>query len=142
VHFHDRIAPRWQLVAGFTLLVLLTTLGTYQYKWLGEVSEAERARMRENLQTRSNEFAADFDRELTRTYLAFHSDPESFDRNPAAAMANAFAAARASGATRIIKDVFLLDTDGAGALRRLDPAAGTLTLVVWPVELQRWRQRI
>src|SRR5262249_58564853 len=124
VHVHDRSTPPWPLAAALVLLVLLvllSTLGFFQYKWLGEVSEAERARMRESPQTRANDFAAEFDRELTRTYLAFHMDSEALDRDPAKTMTEAFTAAQASGAARIVKAVYLLEGDGQRlSLRRLD----------------------
>jgi signal transduction histidine kinase len=141
---HDRTAPRWQLVAGLVLFVLLTTLGTLQYKWLGEVSEAERARMRESLQTRANEFAADFDRELTRTYLAFHFVTDTFDRDPAKAIGDAVAAAEPSGAMRFVREIYLLEMDSSPtlALRRFDRGSRTLGAVEWPPALDSWRRRV
>jgi signal transduction histidine kinase len=143
VTLHDRRAPRWPVAVGVVLLALLAALGTLQYRWLGEVSEAERARMRESLQTRANDFAADFDRELTRTYLAFHVDSDTLDRDAAKAMAAAYAAAQSAGTVRIVKAVYLLEGDRTQtSLRRLDPAAATLTTVAWPPELARWRQRV
>jgi len=61
--FRDRKAPPWQLLAAVgLLLVLLVTLGTLQYRWLGEVSEAERVRMRDGLRARAADFAESFDR--------------------------------------------------------------------------------
>jgi signal transduction histidine kinase len=144
VRFHDRAAVRWQLPAVLVLFVLLATLGTLQYRWLGEVSEAERTRMRDSLQTRANDLAADFDRELTRTYLAFHLGTEAFDRDPATAIADAFASAQASGATRLIRALYLVDAGLAQppVLRRFDPSTRTLSPAEWPPPLERWRQRV
>ena len=62
----------WQLLAAALLLVLLAILATLQYRWLGEVSEAERERMRASLRTRATEFGQEFDAEVTRAYVAFH----------------------------------------------------------------------
>ena len=61
----------WQLLAAAVLLVLLATLATFQYRWLGDVSQAERERMRASLRTRAAEFTQAFDAELTRMYVAF-----------------------------------------------------------------------
>jgi len=55
------------------LLVLVVSLAVLQYKWVGAVSVAERDAMRQLLENRAREFANDFDRELTRTFVTFQS---------------------------------------------------------------------
>ena len=59
-------------VALFGLLVLLALL---QYRWLGQISDADRAQRRARLEQDAREFAQDFDRELTRAYLLFQGEP-------------------------------------------------------------------
>jgi signal transduction histidine kinase len=99
--------------------------------------------MRESLQTRASDLAAEFDRELTRTYLAFQFDAEGFDGDPAKAIADAFTAAQNSGAGRIVRQVYLLEANGAQmSLKRLDATAAALTPVEWPPELAQWRRRV
>ena len=143
VHFHDRPFPQWQLPAIVVLIVLLTALGTLQYRWLGEVSEAERARMRESLRARATDFTRDFDRELTRIYLAFHMESDAFEARPAAALAGARERAQRGVAAGIVKDVFLVEGDEASgvALKRLDASSRTLTPAEWPPALEAWRRR-
>ena len=63
-------SPSWPL-ALFGLIVLLAVL---QYRWLGQISEAERAQRRTTLAAGALEFAQDFDREVTRAYLLFQTD--------------------------------------------------------------------
>ena len=63
------------LIAG-ALLGLIALLATLQYKWLGQISGAERDRMKASLNTRAGEFAQDVDRELTRAFLLFQLDPD------------------------------------------------------------------
>src|SRR5918995_333910 len=58
------------VIAG-ALLGLIALLATLQYRWLGQISGAERERMRGTLNTRATAFAQDLDRELTRAYLMF-----------------------------------------------------------------------
>ena len=58
-------------LALFGLIVLLAVL---QYRWLGQISEAERAQRRTTLAAGALEFAQDFDREITRAYLLFQTD--------------------------------------------------------------------
>src|SRR4051794_28715484 len=145
VQMHDRAAPRWQLIAGVAIAVLIATLAAFQYRWLGAVSQAERARRRDTLQARTADFTQAFDRELTQIYIAFHSEPDLADADPARAIGAELARARASATVpALIRDVFLLEAQGkaAGVLRRFDGASGTLQPVEWPAALDAWRARL
>jgi two-component system sensor histidine kinase SenX3 len=75
-----RLSLRLLLPAGLILLVVL--LGALQYRWLGQVSEAERAQLQRTLAQRANEFAAEFDREMAvaSTVLAIDGDALADDR--------------------------------------------------------------
>jgi two-component system, OmpR family, sensor histidine kinase SenX3 len=128
----------WQLLAAALLLVLLAILATLQYRWLGEVSEAERERMRASLRTRASELAQEFDAELTRAYVAFHVGSDQLDADAAAALADAYARWQASAKIpALVSAVYIADgrTLDSAELRRLDPAARTLTPIEWPREL-------
>jgi len=59
---------------SFGLLVLL---GTLQYRWVGQISEAERTQLRSATRARAEAFARDFDREVTRALLGLVVDPET-----------------------------------------------------------------
>jgi signal transduction histidine kinase len=134
----------WPFAVAALLAVLLAVLGTMQYRWLGEVSNAERERLRAGLRTRATDFSQDFDREITRTYLAFHVDSNAIDRDAAATLADAYARAQASSSVGgIVRGVYFLEGKGphAGALQALDPAARTLTAVDWPPALEPWHVR-
>jgi signal transduction histidine kinase len=142
--FHERASVPLQLIAGVVLAGLLATLATFQYRWLGEVSEAERERMRAGLQTRAADFTREFDRELTHIYVAFHGEPDVFDRDPARALAAGLANAQASATVPgLIKDVFLLEAQGprANVLQRFDPGTRALQAADWPQPLDVWRRR-
>ena len=58
------------VIAG-ALLGLIALLATLQYRWLGQISGAERDRMTATLNTRATAFGQDLDREMTRAYLLF-----------------------------------------------------------------------
>ena len=137
-----RFAP---LALPALLLVLLATLATLQYRWIGQVSDLERQRMEETLRTAAAELADDFDRELARAMAYFH-DP----RTPG----------EAEGVERTVLDlerwraeapypdllgeVYRVERDGSGAFvlsclrekeRRFEPCP-------WPAGLEPLRQRI
>ena len=102
------------VVAG-ALLGLILLLATLQYKWLGQISGAERERMTAILNTRASAFAQDFDRELTRAYLLFQLDPMQRDEGAAAGLVARYDRWQATARfPRMIKDVYLVPPrDGA-----------------------------
>src|SRR5438105_12877940 len=63
--------PKSSVVLVGLLLVLLPTLAILQYRWIGEVSAAERDRLESSLRAASDRFASDFDGELARISTAF-----------------------------------------------------------------------
>ncbi len=128
----------WQLLAAALLLVLLAILATLQYRWLGEVSEAERERMRASLRTRASALAQEFDAELTRVYVAFHVGSDQLDADAAAALADVYARWQAGAKIpALVSAVYMADGKmlDTAELRRLDPAARALTPIAWPPEL-------
>jgi signal transduction histidine kinase len=59
------------------LLGLLAVLATLQYRWLGQISDGERVRLQERLQTDTDRFAEDFNREIQNVYHSFQLNPDS-----------------------------------------------------------------
>src|SRR5215831_6140224 len=53
------------------LLVLLPLLAVLQYRWIGEVNQAERRELSERLDQAGTQFVNDFDRELNRILNTF-----------------------------------------------------------------------
>ena len=62
------------LVLVVALIALLPLLAVLQFRWLGEVSRAERDRMQASLKTAVANFTQDFDRELSRACLSLRMD--------------------------------------------------------------------
>ena len=132
--------PRWpwQLLVATLLLVLLGTLATFQYRWLGEVSQAERDRMRASLRTRASDFSQDFDRELTRAYVAFHVDGERLDADPAATLADAYSRWQTTTSTPgLVRALYLVDgrIGEVGQPRQFDLDRHVLVPAEWPPDL-------
>jgi signal transduction histidine kinase len=144
VTFYDRLTPSWQLIAGAVLAALLAALAVLQYRWIGEVGEAERARMRAGLQTRAADFSQEFDRELTRLYLAFHLDPDALDHDLAQTVHDGLDKVQAMPVEAgLVRGVFLLEARGSQdlVLQRFDPSTHTLQAAEWPPALAEWRAR-
>ena len=66
--------PRSLVLGVSAVAVLLGVLATLQYRWLGQISEADQARLRTTARNRAEEFARDFDREITRAFLRLQFD--------------------------------------------------------------------
>ena len=62
-----RISGVTALVA--VVLLLVPALAWLQYRWVGQVSEAERERMQRTLRIAASQFATDFDTELSRAVV-------------------------------------------------------------------------
>ena len=135
--------PMFVLAAA--LLGLIALLATLQYRWLGQVSAAERERMQANLATRASGFATDFDREIARAYLTFQLDPLESDANVATHVSARFDRwLGTSRYPRLIKDVYIAArVDGGDAtVQRFNPSTKFLEPAGWPPELQPIRQTL
>jgi hypothetical protein len=67
------------VIAAVLLIGLVGLLGTLQYRWLGQVSQAEREQLRRSLDQRARDFADHFDAEISRVYLALQVRGEALD---------------------------------------------------------------
>src|SRR5437870_6620680 len=100
----------WQLVAAVVLIAVLSLLAVLQYRWLGEVSQAERDRMRASLRARATDLAEEFNGELTRMYAALHVDGERLDADAAGAIAEAYDRWRSSTAhPDVVRAIYFVD---------------------------------
>jgi signal transduction histidine kinase len=135
--------PMFVLAAA--LLGLIAVLATLQYRWLGQVSTAERERMQANLAARATGFATDFDREIARAYLTFQLDPLESDANVATHVSARFDRwLGTSRYPRLIRDVYIaarVDGDEA-TVQRFNPSTKFLEPAGWPPELQPIRQTL
>jgi signal transduction histidine kinase len=127
------------LVTSAALLGLIALLATLQYRWLGQVSAAERERMKTNLSARAAAFAQDFDREITRAYLTFQLDPLQEEASLATQMAERHDRWQATSRyPRLVKSTYVAP-GGAGTdlpLQHFDPSTRFVAPVSWPDALE------
>jgi len=134
------------VIAG-GLLGLLALLATLQYKWLGQISGAERARMTATLHTRANAYAQDVDRELTRAYLLFQLDSLPPEQGEAALVSARYDRWLATSRfPRMIRDVYLVAgqaTPGEAArLQRFNAATRFIEPADWPESAAAIRKQL
>lgn len=134
----------WHLAAAGLMVVVLGVLATLQYRWLGEVSRAERERLGASLRARAADFAADFDRDLTRLYALLQVDADSWNADAAAAVGDALARAAAeTNAGRAISASYVVESGPEGdVLRRYNQDTGALEAAEWPSDLAAVRRRL
>ena len=120
------------------LLGLIALLATLQYRWLGQVSAAERERMKTNLAARATGFAQDFDREITRAYFMFQLDPMQDGSNVAAHVSERYNQWLATSRyPRLVKAVYIATRaeEHEPALQRFNAATRYVEPVEWPEDL-------
>jgi signal transduction histidine kinase len=123
-------------VSAGLLLALIGLLGTLQYRWLGQISDAERERMTSTLNARASAFATEVDRELTRAYLLFQIDQSPDGADVAARLAASYDRWQATARfPRLIKEIDLVPADEEGKLERFDPSRKLVEPIAWPGSL-------
>ena len=134
------------LAIGFTLLALLAVLATLQYRWIGQGSVLESHRLRVALFSSGAQLTADFDREITRAFLAFLPPAaEGAEPELAGRLGRQYERWLAEAPyPGLVREVFHLHRGGAEApaleVLRLDPPR--LETAPWPAELAALRRRL
>src|SRR6476620_1809676 len=129
-------------VVAVGLLGLIALLATRQYQWLGQVSEAERDRLRASLSTGAAAFAHDFDGELTRAYLLFQTDPMLASDDLPSRFAASYDRWLATAQFPKLFKGFYTYTPGADGPKKFDPQTRALVPVAWPASMGDWRAHL
>jgi signal transduction histidine kinase len=140
---HGR-APRLPLYAAVAgLLVALVLLATLQYRWVGQVGEAERARLQSGARARAEQLAQDFDREVTRAFALLQIDEDMLAPDGGERYAARFERWSArSEHPGLVAAVYVMAPDkGTLALRRFDKAQRTFVAAEWPPAMAALRAR-
>lgn len=141
--FRRGLSRHVPLLIALVLVLLLAVLATLQHRWIGQVSQMQRHRMRADLTASGSRFAEDFDREMSRAWAYFHPAPgDSEDwRERAVRQWESWAA----GAPHpdLVHEVFYVRRDerGGGDAEVLRPGAHRFEPAPWPADLEPLRRR-
>jgi len=116
------------------LLVLLVLLATFQYRWLGQIADAERHELQARVDDAAHRIAGDFDRELRRAFVQFLVDPRA-GRTAADSLPLKARVWRSSAQHPELIAAFFMFSPESGA-SRLDEETGELRPTDWPDELR------
>ncbi|MCU1262534.1 MAG: periplasmic sensor signal transduction histidine kinase, partial [Bryobacterales bacterium] len=113
---YRRSATSYWLVGG--LCAALIVLAALQYRWSGQVSDAERSRMRANLQMAVSQFRQDLSRDLLNLCSGFQADAEAIDRRDWDRLARQGSEwLRSSSESGLVSSVYLWQAEGDSLLR-------------------------
>jgi two-component system sensor histidine kinase SenX3 len=117
-------------------------LAVLQYRWLGQLSAAERERMQGTLEKAASQFAHDFNQEITRAFAGLHVDPATIRDSAWEQFAQRYEAWTGVAADpAIVRDIWIVQPQtvaGSGLnarLMRWDKQRRTFTQVDWPADL-------
>jgi signal transduction histidine kinase len=121
---HRRISGVTALVV--VVLLLVPALAWLQYRWVGQVSEAERERMQRTLRTAAAQFATAFDSELSRAVVGLQVEGAvARDGNWASYAERYTTWTERTTDPRLVREVLLVDAGAAPAAAPGATAPGT-----------------
>jgi signal transduction histidine kinase len=135
------------LLVPAVLVGLVVVLAALQYRWLGQVSEAERVQLQRSLTQRGKDFTDEFDKELSQAYAALRMTPEELASGPSRTWPDGIdrwrAASRFPG---LVKAIYLAThQETTLQLRPYLPGSRTfadLPIDAWPPSLKSSREEI
>lgn len=90
-------------------MLLLAVLATLQYRWIAQLSEAERTRLEANLHRATEGFCKDFDHEVARAFVIFNLEQPHQERELPDLLADRMLEWRSSAAwPEMVKELFVI----------------------------------
>jgi signal transduction histidine kinase len=127
-------------VCGF--VGLLVVLGVLQYRWLSQVSEAEIERQQRRLNSDTEKFAADFNREVQAAYFNFQRGAETWKKKDWAEFNDRYAFWQSKTAfPTLIKNVIFVENKADAEPLVYDPAKRAFVPGEVPTEFEPLRAR-
>jgi len=127
------------------LVVLTVTLGALQYRWIGEVSSADRARLQSSLESSLRRLSLDLNTELTNGVRAIMPATDDEKARPVERYAERFLHWRESSQYgRLFRRIVIAREDEASGweLKSVDRDKNLISVLEWPKEWQRLHDRI
>ena len=124
------------------LLVVLPALAVLQYRWVGQVSNAERDRMERNVRVAAFQFREAFDNEIVRAVNGLRVNVSTVTDAAWNRYADRYATWSATADhPGLVANVFLVDTDEADdvRIRQWNQNAESFDPIAWPAPLETWR---
>jgi signal transduction histidine kinase len=125
------------------LLGLLVLLAGLQYKWLGQISDAERERMQSRLQDDTKRFAEDFNREIQNAYFTLQPAAESFKKNDWSEFNTRYDLwQKEAKYSELVKDLYFVKKDQSQELLHFNKENGRFENAVWTEDLLKIKPKL
>ena len=133
--------PSGPTLVTCVLLVLLPALAVLQYRWVGQVSTAERERMQRNLRTAARQFREAFDDEMVRAVLSLQVSAVTAREGASDRYTDRYDTWLNTAAhPQVVADVLLIDAEAEELrLRRWNTESHAFDLASWPAVLTHWQ---
>jgi signal transduction histidine kinase len=135
--------PSGPTLVTCALLVLLPAFAVLQYRWVGQLSTAERERMQRNLRIAAGQFRETFDSEIVRAVLSLQVGPATAREGTSERYTDRYETWLNTAAhPQVVAGVLLVDSDeGKLRLRRWNAETHAFDATDWPPALQEYRAR-
>ena len=134
--------PSGPTLVTCALLVLLPALAVLQYRWVGQVSVAERERMQRNLRNAAGQFRDNYEGELSRALFSLAVGPATAREGASDQYSSRYDTwVNTAAHPQVVADIYIVDTEIADVLRlrRWNVQTHTFDATAWPESLERLR---
>jgi signal transduction histidine kinase len=122
------------------LLILLGVLATMQYRWLTQISRAERERLQSRLRTDARRLSQDFNGEISKAYFIFQLDARIWEKENYNVFAERFDSWNANAAfPNIVGEIYFV---GEQQSMRFNSVSRNFENVGLPAEIASLRDRL
>ena len=137
--------PLWSGALVLGLAIILIVLAVLQYRWSGQIMEADRKRIEAGLQTAVGQFRREFNRELQDICAAFHLDPSAArDRDWSLYAPRYDDWSYGAAYPDLVANVYVWEAgdEDDSRLLRLNTSSKQFEALPWPSHLEVLRSRI
>ena len=132
---------RFTILLVVALFVLLGVLAYLQYAWLGQISNGERERLQRNLQSDTQRFADDFNREIQSAYFNFQIEPDAWRKKDWSAFSERYKFWREKTAyPELIKDFYFVEQE-SGAVLHFSKENKAFEVAQWTENLNKLKPK-
>jgi signal transduction histidine kinase len=133
--------PSGPTLLTLLLLVLLPALAVMQYRWLGQLSDAERERVQRNVQNAADQFRETFDREIVTALVSLQVGAVTAREGGSDQYSRGYNQWESTTThPQLVSSIYVVDAeDGALRLRRFNPESHLFEPTLWPRALDTWR---
>jgi signal transduction histidine kinase len=130
-------------IASIALILILSVLAVLQYRWSGQISEADKGRMRTTLQGSMNQFRLQFNNELQQLSLQFQPGAAILMQKDWRSYAENCSAALSSQGMHFVNDIYIwiASNDGGSQLLHLNRNSKDFEPIDWPSKLELVREK-